>query len=567
MKFDYNFCRPLICFLGILCASVLSAILSLEGYIHYVDPSASSRKNLYVIVNACILCLLLFLIIYFFISNRQKNKSHKALEEFRKKISYITTANEITIMQYDIRKKFFTRWDTENNKPFREFSADDYWTHIHPDDISIAQQLMDYMEHQQKEPYSCEYRYLFPGSEVYSWQYNDIFPFEYNSQGKVISYIGFCRRNNKMHSLRLELENFRKQVSLVTSKNGIGFAYYNVATNILQGIDQNGTSSNKRMSLDDLLNCIYPEDISKVKRVTDAVRSHQKEHLHVECRYKAFNKGNYKWFVFDIAASASNREGEITDYIWQFRNNDAWHNTMDEMIDLRDKAESANRIKTVFLENISHEIRTPLNAVIGFSNLITDDISQKEREEYKDIIGQNNKLLLQTIDDILYLSRIESGNIDFTPSNIDLTKFLGSLMDSMQSRLHPNVKMVLKSKKRLKIFFDSKLLGDIISTLLTNAGKFTIEGSITLSYASQEEGLYVSVTDTGVGINDEDKKRIFERFEKVDKFLNGTGVGLAICKALIEQVKGKIGVESELDKGSTFWFWIPCEIISADSKS
>ena len=565
MKFDYNFCKPFICFIGILCASILSAILSLEGYIHYIGYTTFTEKNIYVIINACILCLLLCLIIYYFISNRQKKKSNKILEEFRKKISYITTANEITIMQYNIHKKSFIRWDTENNKPFREFSADDYWTHIHPDDISIAQQLMDYMEHQQKESYSCEYRYLFPDSDVYSWQYNDIFPFEYDRQGKVISYIGICRRNNKMHSLRSELENFRKQVSLVTSKNGIGFAYYNVTTNILQGIDQNGTSARKRMSLDDLLNYIYPEDISKVKRVTDAVRSHQKEHLHVECRYKAFNKGNYKWFVFDIAASAYNRAGEITDYIWQFRNNDAWHKTMDELIELRDKAESANRIKTVFLENISHEIRTPLNAVIGFSNLITDDISQDEREEYKDIIGQNNKLLLQTIDDILNLSRIESGNIDFTPSNIDLSKFLGSLMDSMSSRLHPDVKLVLNGQKRLKIYFDSKLLNDIMSTLLINASKFTIEGSITVSYTAQDNGLYISVTDTGVGINEEDKKRIFERFEKVDKFLNGTGVGLAICKALIEQVKGKIGVESELDKGSTFWFWIPCEIISADS--
>lgn len=217
-------------------------------------------------------------------------------------------------------------------------------------------------------------------------------------------------------------------------------------------------------------------------------------------------------------------------------------------------------MKNAFLANMSHEIRTPLNAVVGFSSMITDEMPGDEREKFKQVIAHNNKLLLQIVDDVLTLSKIESGDIDFINSTFDINDFMQSIIDSMRLTIHDKVKLICQSQEHFNICFDSRRLTEVVSTLLINANKFTPEGTITISYRQESEGLFISITDTGIGIDKKDQERIFQRFEKVNTYVSGTGLGLSICKGIVEQAHGTIGVESELGKGSTFWFRIPCTI-------
>ncbi|WP_455673071.1 ATP-binding protein [Phocaeicola sp.] len=230
-----------------------------------------------------------------------------------------------------------------------------------------------------------------------------------------------------------------------------------------------------------------------------------------------------------------------------------------ELIIAKEKAEESNRLKSAFLANMSHEIRTPLNAIVGFSNVLTTTESNEERQEYIKIIENNNSLLLQLIGDILDLSKIEAGTLDFVYSNIDLNELLAEEANVCRTRLKGSkvkVKFV-PGLPECKINTERNRLLQVINNMMTNAVKFTQEGEITLGYEQRENMLYFYIKDTGCGISAEKHVYIFDRFFKVDNFVQGTGLGLAICKTIIVRIGGEIGLESEEGKGSTFWFTIP----------
>lgn len=228
----------------------------------------------------------------------------------------------------------------------------------------------------------------------------------------------------------------------------------------------------------------------------------------------------------------------------------------------KEKIEEANRLKTAFLANMSHEIRTPLNAIVGFSNLIAQgECPEENRDEFCKIIETNNELLLQLINDILDLSKIEAGKLDFTYSDIDVSGMFNRLMQVFADKTKPGVKLKCNLPEQpCVICSERNRLMQVISNFLTNACKFTFEGSITMGYEKVEGGLRFYVTDTGKGIAEENLPHVFERFAKFDSFIQGTGLGLSICQNIIECLKGEIGAESEEGKGSTFWFTIPCEV-------
>ena len=230
-----------------------------------------------------------------------------------------------------------------------------------------------------------------------------------------------------------------------------------------------------------------------------------------------------------------------------------------ELMEAKDKAEESNRLKSAFLANMSHEIRTPLNAIVGFSNILTVTDSKEERQEYIHIIENNNSLLLQLIGDILDLSKIEAGTLDFTYSNVDINGLLGEQENSFCMRMKgSNVKLSFApGLPECHVQMDRNRLQQVISNLLTNAVKFTRVGEIVFSYRLQGDKMYFYVKDSGCGIPSEKQHDIFDRFVKLDSFKQGTGLGLAICKTIIERLGGEIGVESEEGKGAVFWFTIP----------
>ena len=229
------------------------------------------------------------------------------------------------------------------------------------------------------------------------------------------------------------------------------------------------------------------------------------------------------------------------------------------LIRAREKAQESDRLKSAFLANMSHEIRTPLNAIVGFSSLLTATENETERKEFISIIETNNQLLLQLVSDILDLSKIEANTLEFNYQNVDLNQLAKDVQNTVRGRLQTGV--ALQFVPEVPVCYvqtEHNRLSQVLINLLVNAAKFTEKGEIMFGYKIRGEELYFYVKDTGIGISLENQKKIFERFTKVNTFIQGTGLGLSICKNIVTKMKGRIGVESEGEgKGSTFWFTIP----------
>lgn len=229
--------------------------------------------------------------------------------------------------------------------------------------------------------------------------------------------------------------------------------------------------------------------------------------------------------------------------------------------DIRAKhlAEESDRMKSAFIANMSHEIRTPLNAIVGFSTLLAQSDDPDEKQEFLKIIESSNEFLLQLIGDILDISKIESGKLEFIYSAFRLNDIFAPQQQAFALRVEPGVDVIFESDGNdYSIVSEKTRLTQVLTNFLSNAVKFTSSGTIRYGYRLTDTGLYAYVADTGAGIDQEHQSSIFNRFVKLNSFKQGTGLGLSICKTIIEKLKGEIGVESEEGKGSTFWFSIPC---------
>lgn len=233
----------------------------------------------------------------------------------------------------------------------------------------------------------------------------------------------------------------------------------------------------------------------------------------------------------------------------------------EELAQAKKKAEQSDALKSAFLANMSHEIRTPLNALVGFSELITIADTAEEKENYMNIIHANSELLLRLINDILDLSKIEAGYVDYSNTRFDLVSLFSDLEMAGQRRIKPGVRLICNTPdRRCNVLLDKFRVSQIINNFLTNACKFTNEGYIEMGYRIEKGGVRLYVKDTGCGISHENQEKVFERFEKLDNFTQGTGLGMAICKAITEAYNGDIGLESIPGEGSTFWAWLPTEV-------
>lgn len=227
----------------------------------------------------------------------------------------------------------------------------------------------------------------------------------------------------------------------------------------------------------------------------------------------------------------------------------------------KEKAEISNKMKSAFLANMSHEIRTPLNAILGFSHLIADSDSAEDRKKYYDIVEANNERLLELINEILDLSKIESGTVEFTFGPTNLHNLCKEVHDAHIFRTQQGVQLIYEpSDESLMTMTDKNRVFQVFSNLIGNACKFTKEGSISYGYKLVDDRIVIHVTDTGTGIEPEKVGRVFERFAKLNSHAQGTGLGLSICKSIVERLGGNIYVNSELGKGTTFTFTLPYQL-------
>ncbi len=242
---------------------------------------------------------------------------------------------------------------------------------------------------------------------------------------------------------------------------------------------------------------------------------------------------------------------------------------IEDLQNAKTQAEESEKLKMSFLANMSHEIRTPLNAIIGFSELMMYDEYAKEREEYMNIIKSNSNLLLGLINDILDMSKIESGAIKFSIERFDISTLFNEIyIASQQQCNNPDVKLIANNRVQSCIVSqDKNRISQIFGNFISNAIKYTSSGHIIIAMENIDNGIRISVKDTGIGIDRSLHHQIFRRFEKLDSYAPGTGLGLAICKSIIDAIGGKIGFDSEKNAGSLFWAWFPMEFRNKRSKT
>ena len=232
-----------------------------------------------------------------------------------------------------------------------------------------------------------------------------------------------------------------------------------------------------------------------------------------------------------------------------------------ELLEAKVKAEQSDQLKTAFLANMSHEIRTPLNAIVGFSGILALSDSEQEKQEYVGIIENNNALLLQLIGDILDLSKIEAGVFEFNYADVPCNRLCREIVMSLRMKTQPGVELIFdEPAAECVVHSDKNRIAQVLVNFINNAAKFTSKGSIHAGLVPHKNDVEFYVRDTGIGISKEQLGHVFDRFVKLNSFIQGTGLGLPICKSLIEQLGGRIGVESKMGKGSYFWFKLPYKI-------
>ena len=227
----------------------------------------------------------------------------------------------------------------------------------------------------------------------------------------------------------------------------------------------------------------------------------------------------------------------------------------------KEKAENADLSKSAFLANMSHEIRTPLNAITGFAEVLASANTEEEKAQYQEIIKMNADLLLQLVNDILDMSKIEAGTLEFVYTKVDINLLLSDLRQLFQMRVNDagkNIRIIAEpSLPSCSIETDRNRVAQVLSNFTTNAIKFTQEGTISIGYEARDTELYFYVTNTGAGIPADKLPEVFGRFVKLNKDKKGTGLGLSISKTIVNKLEGQIGADSVEGKGSTFWFTIP----------
>lgn len=232
------------------------------------------------------------------------------------------------------------------------------------------------------------------------------------------------------------------------------------------------------------------------------------------------------------------------------------------------KAEESDKLKSAFLANMSHEIRTPLNAIVGFSELLTTTDDPVKKSTYSQYVSSNSELLLGLINDILDVSKFEAGYVNFKYEQFSISDLFQEIYDTYQKKIKSDVLFVCDIKNdNCIVEFDKNRMTQIINNFITNSNKYTREGYIKFGYVCENGGVRIFVEDSGIGIPDDKKDRVFSRFEKLDSFAQGTGLGLSICKSIAEAAGGNVGFESEVDRGSKFWAWIPMKVTHGDTSA
>lgn len=379
----------------------------------------------------------------------------------------------------------------------------------------------------------------------------------YDQRGEPSSYLLINLDNTEKMIAYNRISEFENVFTLVSVYAKVGYALYDLYTfegyAIKQWYENMGEKDGTPLSqIIGIYSYIHPNDAGYINSFFEEVKQGKAHHFRREVLVKSGD--GWKWICANITRNPQSVDPNKPEMI-------CINYDITELKDSqlkRERAEELDRLKSAFLANMSHEIRTPLNAIVGFSQLLAETDDPEERHEFVEIIDSNNRMLLQLISDILDLAKIESGTMDFKFADMSVKEVINEIVTSFRIKMPDNVALIApKDSPECQIYSDRMRLTQVISNFLNNAIKYTSEGCITLAYEIIGDEIKFSVTDTGDGMSQEIQAHIFDRFYKGNTFKQGTGLGLSICETIVNRLGGRIGVNSELGKGSTFWFTHP----------
>ncbi|MBC5621214.1 sensor histidine kinase [Butyricimonas hominis] len=381
----------------------------------------------------------------------------------------------------------------------------------------------------------------------------------YDAAGNLTNYLLISVDRTEATKAYNQIKEFKDFFTLVGDYAKVGYAHFNVLTREGYALDSwyRNVGEERGTPLQQIIRVhghFHPEDRAVVLDFWDKVIRGEMSYIRKDVRILR-EDGSYTWTCVNVLVRDYRPQDGMIEMICINYDITDLKETEMKLIKARDRAEESDRLKSAFLANMSHEIRTPLNAIVGFSNLLAYAQDESEKQQYISIVEENNELLLQLISDILDLSKIEAGTFEMVCGDIEINPLCEDVVASLQVKVPAGVVLRFEPcPENCHIYSDKNRIHQIISNFVNNAFKFTSSGEIVVSCRRIGKEIEFAVRDTGIGIEPEKQKNIFDRFVKLNTFVHGTGLGLSICKSIVEQLGGRIGVESEPGKGSRFWF-------------
>ena len=385
----------------------------------------------------------------------------------------------------------------------------------------------------------------------------------YNSEHQPINYLLINADKTETTVAYNKIQEFEEFFELVGDYAKVGYAHFNILSG--HGYAQKSWYRNvgeaDETPLSDIFGTyrhFHPDDRALLIRFLDDARKGLTTKLSKEMRVLR-EDGTYTWTHVNLLVKKYAPQDRIIEIISINYDITELKRTEEMLVKARDKAEASDRLKSAFLANMSHEIRTPLNAIVGFSSLLTSTESAAEKELYNSLIGHNNKLLLNLINDVIDLSKIESGYLELRPDWVNLTELLDESVAEYVHQVPSGVELLTNYPAHDSLVeLDRLRIKQILSNFLSHALKNTTTGHVEVFYEVDHQSVRIGVKDTGRGIPQNMLEKIFERFEKLDSFAQGAGLGLSICKLIVEKMNGRVLVDSQLGIGTTFVIELPC---------
>ena len=385
----------------------------------------------------------------------------------------------------------------------------------------------------------------------------------YDSEHQPINYLLINADKTETTVAYNKIQEFEEFFELVGDYAKVGYAHFNILSG--HGYAQKSWYRNvgeaDETPLSDIFGTyrhFHPDDRALLIRFLDDARKGLTTQLSKEMRVLR-EDGIYTWTHVNLLVKKYAPQDRIIEIISINYDITELKRTEEMLVKARDKAEASDRLKSAFLANMSHEIRTPLNAIVGFSSLLTSTENAAEKELYNSLIGHNNKLLLNLINDVIDLSKIESGYLELRPDWVNLTELLDESVAEYAHQVPSGVELLTNYPAHDSLVeLDSLRIKQILSNFLSNALKNTTTGHVEVFYEVDHQSVRIGVKDTGRGIPQNMLEKIFERFEKLDSFAQGAGLGLSICKLIVEKMNGRVLVDSQLGIGTTFVIELPC---------